>query len=228
VSETVASVLRRKGYDGHLRVLPLGVDTARLQPAGVDPGRPFTVGYVGRLAEEKGVDLLLRALAILGDRGPLTLIAGDGPAAGDLRQLSRLLGIDGRVEWPGYVDHGSVADLYRRLDLLAVPSRTVPSWIEQFGRVVIEALACEVPVVASDSGELPQLIAQTGGGWTFPEDDADALARTIAAAAEAPAERRRRGAAGRRMVLQRYDLDAVASSFAETVEEAVRRRVPDA
>jgi glycosyltransferase involved in cell wall biosynthesis len=226
VSDEVAGVLRRKGYRGPLRVLPLGVDTRRLRPAQGDRRAPFTVGYVGRLADEKGVDVLLRALSKSGDGGPHALIAGDGPAASELRALARRLGLGGRVDWTGYVDHGSVADVYRRLDLLVVPSLTVPSWKEQFGRVVIEALACEVPVVASDSGELPQLIAQTGGGWSFPEGDPEALARTIAEALATPGERRRRASAGREVVLQRYDLDALASSFAETVEEAVRRTAP--
>ena len=68
------------------------------------------------------------------------------------------------------------ADGYAQLDVLVLPSRTTPTWKEQFGRVIVEALWCGVPVVGSDSGEIPWLIGLTGGGLMFPEGDHAALA----------------------------------------------------
>ena len=70
-----------------------------------------------------------------------------------------------------------MAAAYARFDVLVLPSRTTPTWKEQFGRVIIEALWCGVPVIGSDSGEIPWLIELTGGGLVFPEGDSDALAR---------------------------------------------------
>jgi len=221
VSEEVATVLRRKGYAGSMRVLPLGVDTRRIRPGTRDDGPAFTVGYVGRLSEEKGVDTLLRAMARVGDAGVRCEIVGDGPAAGELAELIGTLALDRRVEWRGYVAHGQVADIYERIDVIVVPSRTTPSWKEQFGRVVIEALASGVPVITSDSGELPRLVAETGGGWTYAEDDVDALAARITHARDAVDERRRKAATGRAAVVRKYDVNVVARSFAEEIERAI-------
>jgi glycosyltransferase involved in cell wall biosynthesis len=122
------------------------------------------------------------------------------------------------------VPHERAADVYSRCDAVVVPSQTTPRWREQFGRVVIEALACGVPVLASDSGELPALVSRTGGGWTFPEGDSASLARQIDTLARDRGELKRRGAAGRVAVEREFDLDALADRFADVVAEAVARR----
>ena len=98
------------------------------------------------------------------------------------------------------LSHERMAEGFARLDVLALPSRTTPTWKEQFGRVIVEALWCGVPVVGSDSGEIPWLIGLTGGGLVFPEGDDAALAGRLTELREDPALRQRlatQGGAGR-------------------------------
>jgi glycosyltransferase involved in cell wall biosynthesis len=226
ISRPVADLLRARGYRGPIALMPPGIDISSFPelPARRGEGRPFTVGYVGRLADEKGVDTLIDALVRPATAGMRALIAGDGPAANDLRARAARSGVNGRVSWVGYVSHDRVADVYGQVDLVVVPSRTTEAWTEQFGRVVVEALACGVPVLASDSGELPTLVADTGGGWTFPEGDADALAARLATLATDPGERRARADRGRARVGELYDVDAVAQRLTEIVRAAARPR----
>lgn len=216
VTRSVEAVLRRKGYRGPLEVLPLPVE---VQIADAPPRRDttsFRVGYIGRLTPEKGVDALLRALARTSGIG--CRIAGDGPDAPRLRQLVATLGLEDRVDWLGYVDHDATADFYRSVHVVVVPSRTTPGWTEQFGRVVLEALAAGVPVIASDSGELPTLVGELGGGWIVPEDDVEALAATIARASREPRDREQRARVGRHRVEAGYGLSSIADRLVELLD----------
>jgi len=150
-------------------------------------GRPLQVGFVGRIAHAKGIDTLLRAVALLatatkGNRDIAIHIYGDGEPAyvAQLRQLQHDLAIpEGVVQWHGAVAHRNVPDAIRSLDVLVVPTAPYKGYKEQFGRVVIEALACRIPLITSDNGELPVLIRQTGGGLVFPAENAQELARCI-------------------------------------------------
>lgn len=218
VSDAVLDVLRAKGYRGPASVLPLPVD---LEPRAHRGLRPLTVGFVGRLVGEKGVDLILEALRDVQDAR--AIVVGEGPDREALATRAASIGVDSRVEWRGYVPHDRVGDVYGDMDVLAVPSRPIEGWTEQFGRVVVEALACGVPVIASDSGELPRLIAETGGGWIFRHDDSRGLAQCIREAAD-PAERARRAEQGRRKVSERFTVRSVATGFVEAVEGALAGR----
>ena len=225
VSANVAAVLRRKGYRGGYAVLPLGIDTGLYRP---DPAElshngaehPLTVGYVGRITAEKGLDTLLSAMRLLPRERLHALIIGDGPAAAALQRRASMLGLEGRVSWLGYVPHDETPAVYRRMDVLVVPSRTVSNWKEQFGRVVIEALACGVPVVTSDSGELPGLVSATGGGWTFPEGNAERLAAILRTLVSRRADLRMYGSRGRAVVREQFDIDALADRFITCVQAA--------
>jgi glycosyltransferase involved in cell wall biosynthesis len=223
VTDEVAGVLRAKGYAGRTEVLPLWVDTERYSPHGARPGeRPFTVGYVGRLAGEKGVDTLLDALRRV-DR-TRALIVGEGPEGEALRQRAAAHGLAERVRWSGYVAHDDMVHAYRSMDVLVVPSKTVPGWKEQFGRVVPEALACGVPVVTSDSGELPGLVRATGGGWTFPEGRDRDLAGLLERLGADEDSRRGRAAEGREAVKRLFGADAVADRLGAVLSDVLAAR----
>lgn len=220
VSEAVLDVLSGKGYEGRAEILPLWVDPYAYGSQGLPSERPPTLGFVGRLTPEKGLDVLLDALARL-PSDVRAVVAGAGPAEPELRRRADALGLAGRVSWLGFVEHERMPGVYGQLDLLVVPSRTTAGWKEQFGRVVIEALAARVPVVAADSGELSRLLSSTEGGWLFPEGDVAALAGTLRRLLASPGELDQAARVGRAAVERRFGVAVVADHFATVVEEIV-------
>ncbi len=130
------------------------------------------MGYVGRLVPEKGLEGLLEAVA--GLRGAWRLhIVGHGPQEAELKARVRHLGLSHRVAFEGWLPSMRMPAFYRSLDALVLPSRSQPNWVEQFGRVLIEAMSCAVPVVGSDCGEIPTVVGDAG--LVFPEGDVEAL-----------------------------------------------------
>ena len=127
--------------------------------------------------------------------------------------LAAQLGIAERVTFLGRQGSGEMARFYHALDVLVLPSRTLPNWKEQFGRVLIEAMACAVPVIGSTSGEIPHVIGDAG--LLFPEGDVDALRACLRMLAADPAERARLGEAGRRRVLAHYTMRQIAERTLE-------------
>lgn len=115
-------------------------------------------------------------------------LVGDGPARPQLVELARKLGVADRVEWLPPVPADGMAEVLAGLDVLVLPSRTTRVWKEQFGRVLIEAMACKVPVVGSDSGAIPEVVGDAG--LTFPEGDGDALAHCLRRLMDSPELRR--------------------------------------
>jgi glycosyltransferase involved in cell wall biosynthesis len=171
-SAEAGAILRRKGLDGELAQLPLGVDVERFRPVEhATPAGTLRVGFVGRLIPHKGVDVLLNAVAL--DHRFAAEVFGAGPEADRLVALADQLGIRDRVTFHGYVDEEKMPDTYRQFDVLAVPSVPTSGWIEQFGRVVVEAQAAGIPVVASSSGALPDVVGDVG--LLVPPGDPPAL-----------------------------------------------------
>lgn len=214
-NQAAVDVFRAKGYRGPYRIIPqFGVDPALFfPPAARDPGRAFIIGSANRrLVPEKGVDLLLRAAADLPGVWRLH-IAGDGPALPGLRRLAAELGIVARVHFDGPLPSDQVAPYLRDLDVLVMTSRTLPNWQEQFGRVLVEAMACGVPVVGSDSGEIPNVIGDAG--LIVPEEDIDALRRGLLQLMQDDALRLDMGQRGRQRVMERFTQARIA---ADTVD----------
>lgn len=175
--------LRDRGFTGDLAHLPLGVDVERYSPADRSPpSGVLRVGYVGRLTHQKGVDVLLAAVAR--DRRLRAEIVGSGPTGNELVERARRLGVSDRVVFTGHVDASLLPDVYRRFDAVAVPSVPVPGLLEQFGRVVVEAQAAGVPVVASALGALPDVVGD--GGILVPPGDPEALADALARLLDEP------------------------------------------
>lgn len=156
-SSDAATVLREKGFAGPIEVVPqFGIDPELFTPPAVDITKdgPLLVGFVGRLVEGKGLQILLRALADIPQDWQLDVI-GTGPTRDEQQALARSLGIEARVRFLGQLPSTEMPARVRQFDLLVAPSLTTKRWKEQFGRMLVEAMACEVPVIGSDSGEIP-------------------------------------------------------------------------
>lgn len=172
------AIVERKGYPGRASVIPLGLDLAHFTPSSSGPrGRDgsIVVGYAGRLERHKGVHVLLEAMAR--DARLHLRAAGHGAEHDGLVARAVDLGLSDRVVFTGAVGQADLPDFYRSLDVLAVPSLTTDSWVEQFGRVAVEAMACGVPVVASNSGALPDVVSDAG--LLVPPGDSAALATAL-------------------------------------------------
>jgi glycosyltransferase involved in cell wall biosynthesis len=159
------------------------VDTRVFRPLGRQPSEAFVVAYAGRFVPEKGLDTLLQAVADLGSGVELWLI-GNGPDRPVLESLSQELGIEERVRWIEPVSSEKMAEILARVDVVVLPSCTTRVWKEQFGRILVEAMACKVPVVGSDSGAIPEVVGDAG--LIFPEGDATALAECLRRLKESP------------------------------------------
>jgi glycosyltransferase involved in cell wall biosynthesis len=168
VAQTLGS---RAGYDNRpMSLIPLGVDVEEFYPdktagqtvhrsLGWEQPGPPVIGYLGRFVPEKGLELLTRALDRL--QTPWrALFVGAGPQEPLLRAWAERHG--DRVRLCTDVKHAAVPRYLNAMDIVCAPSQTTPRWREQFGRMIIEAFACGVPFVGSDSGEIPHVVRDAG------------------------------------------------------------------
>jgi len=213
-SPDATRVVRARGYDGPVTAIGYGVDLATFTPAsslaGRSPSGVLRIGYVGRLIEEKGLDEALDAMALSG--APVSLsIMGEGPYEAGLRERVAALGLSNRVSFRGWGGPADVADFIRSLDALVLLTRTTNAVREQFGRVIIEAQACGVPVIGSTCGAIPDVVGD--GGWIVPERDARALREVLDKIAGDAALARAKGLAARANVQARFTYEAVATAL---------------
>lgn len=217
-------VLRYKGYVGDVHVVPqFGVDPELFSPAHAEPGDDggqFVIGYAGGLVPEKGVDLLLEAVAGIEHPATSVVIAGEGADEPRLRNLTERLSLVQRVQFVGRIPSPGMPEFYRSLSVLVLPSVAQANWKEQFGRVLVEAMACGVPVVGSDSGEIPHVIGEAG--LVFPERDVAALQGCLRRLASDRGLRAQLGVEGRRRVLERYTQRHVAEATYAVYQTVVR------
>jgi glycosyltransferase involved in cell wall biosynthesis len=209
-NEDAVDVIRRKGYQGPVAVFPqFGVDAELFVPRPRPVGRPLRIGYVGRLVEQKNVDILVRAFAPLAHQAEL-IVTGRGPEEAALRALAGELGVGEHTRFIGALESAAVAPAMADLDVLVLPSRTTPNWAEQFGRVLVEAMACEVAVVGSSSGEIPTVIGEPS--LVFPEGDVAALGAILRRLMEHPEQRVEYARRGRERALARYTQQHIADA----------------
>lgn len=211
-----ASVIRR--------VYP-GVDLALWpsRPANVG-GRAgshdLTIGFAGRLARGKGLDVVLRAMAKCKRSQDLRLeVAGDGPMRAEWAELAVSLGIDDRVHFRGWID--SLADFWQECDVAVVPSFGLS---ESFGMTAIEAMSGGVPIVVSNCGGLAEILSRGDCGSAFPPGDVEALASQLDDYAEHPDVRLARGASARKCVERDFNIERCASELRDVCSKVVGRR----
>ncbi len=214
-----AAIWPAKGYAGPISVIPqFGIDPDLFQPPpNRDSGRAFVIGSAGRrLVHEKGIDLLLKAAAGLPGIWQVQ-IAGEGPERAALEQLAVELGIGERVHFDGVIPSDQMPAYLGQLDVLVMPSRTLPNWKEQFGRTLVEAMACGVVVAGSDSGEIPNVVGDAG--LIFPEDDESTLRDQLLLLMTGQTPREPLRQAGRQRVLANYTQQRIADQTVAVYRE---------
>jgi glycosyltransferase involved in cell wall biosynthesis len=177
----------------------------------------FWLGFVGKISPEKGWHVLIDALSQLPGNAK-AVFAGDGPDVMKLNQEVKLRGLEGRVLFAGPMAPPGIRALYRQVDAVVVPSLTTPRWMEQFGRVIAEAMAAERAVVGSTSGAIPEVIADAG--LLVDEGDAGALANALRNLQQDEALRHRLGRAARLRFEQEFSIDVYARRLANIMNSA--------
>jgi glycosyltransferase involved in cell wall biosynthesis len=211
------------GATGAVAVTPHAVPAWQTPSNGArDHGDKFTVGYAGRLVPEKGIEILVRAVRSL-DPPVRLLLAGDGPLAGLVHGFASP---NLEVELARGVDHDDMDRVYRRMDVLVLPSLTTERWAEQFGRVLVEAMSQGVPVIGSSSGEIPWVIETTGGGLVVPEGDHVALGTVLAELRANPSRRGELGREGQSAAKRLFSAPAAASALEQVFDLALIRGAP--
>ncbi|MEH1832528.1 MAG: hormogonium polysaccharide biosynthesis glycosyltransferase HpsO [Nostoc sp.] len=231
-----AEILRQRGYQGAIKIMPqLGVDenlfTPKGQPElaanlGIRKG-DFVVGFVGRFVQEKGLLTLLQALISLKNRPWKLLLLGRGELQTELIKIATDNNIKERLILVESVPHDKVTNYINLMSTLVLPSETTSKfktltsvgWKEQFGHVLIEAMACQIPVIGSDSGEIPYVIGDAG--LVFPEGDAQALANCLVKLIDKPYYAHTLGEMGYKKAMIKYTNKALAKQQLEFYQELV-------
>ncbi len=227
-------ILREHGYRGKVKVLPqLGVDEKLFSPQ-IQPelmsklaitNNDFVIGFVGRFVPEKGILTLIKALTGLPELSWKLLLLGRGELKEKIEQTATEAGIKDRLIMVESVPHDEVPCYINLMSTLVLPSETTyqfttltaAGWKEQFGHVLIEAMACRVAVVGSDSGEIPNVIEDAG--LVFPEGDAQALKNCLQQLIEQPELLDKLAQKGLDRARERYTNTALAQQQLEFYQE---------
>jgi glycosyltransferase involved in cell wall biosynthesis len=207
VSRWLADEVERLAPGTATTVAPMPVATDLFCPGGERAKNRLL--FVGRLNAQKGIEHLLYALTELRTDATLDVV-GDGAARTQLEQLAAERGIANRIRWHGSLKQPELAALYQRASAVVVPSTD-----EGLGMVAIEALLCEAPVIAFDSGGLRDIIKHDKTGILVAPGDRSALARGIDSLLQDEARGRDLGKAGRLYALSAFAPESAARKYAE-------------
>ena len=220
-----ADILKDRGYRGKTTVMPqLGVDEKLFSPQAqpelaakynLQPD-DFVIGFVGRFVPEKGILTLIKALTQLKNLSWKLLLLGRGELKETIQQTTKTAGIEDRLIMVESVPHDAVPRYINLMNVLLLPSETTykfktltaAGWKEQFGHVLIEAMACGVAVIGSDSGEIPHVIKDAG--LIFPEGDTLALQDCLQKLMQNPELTQELAQKGRDRALKMYTNQALA------------------
>jgi glycosyltransferase involved in cell wall biosynthesis len=222
VSRECETTIIERGFHGPIDIFNFGYDLLPPDEARRNDLRSkfgitgFAVGYVGRFVEEKGIDVLLRAIARVPEA--TGFIAGDGPLSAPLALLASELGIADRVSFCGPLAPSDAMDVIAALDVCVLPSRTRQNWKEQFGRVLVEAMAQGVPVIGSSSGAIPETMGDAG--IVFEEDAVEELAAAIRSTLQ-PSRRAEMIERGLERAKTCYSIDAVTNVLENALLQSV-------
>lgn len=202
-------VWQEKGYTGPTTVIPqFGVDPALYPFNWPEPkANAFKIAFIGRLVAEKGVWLLLEALQQLPDYVSLDYV-GSGPLDVQLKEKVAALGLHDRVNFIPWMPSAELPAYMHVPDVMVLPSISRANWVEQFGRVLVEAMACGLPVICSDCGEMPNVVGDAG--LVFPENNVVALVAHLQTLIDRPGDRLGLATKGRQRVHDQFTQKAVA------------------
>jgi len=212
------NLLTRKGYERPHLLSPLGVDVDVFKPDPRQRARTFVelgwqnhgppvIGFSGRLVPAKGLSLLMHALDAC--REPWrALFLGAGQMEPELRRWADKYQDKVRIL---RVPHESVPRYVNAMDILCAPSQTTPAWREQFGRMLVEAFACGVPVIGSNSGEIANVVGDAG--LIVGENDVAGWTLAIQDLLSSPAKRRELGEIGLALARSRYTWPIIAREY---------------
>lgn len=217
-SELRAEIEGRVRDPAAIQLIPNGVDTARFAPRGRAPAADTRILYVGRLSSEKNLETLVAAVAKLAPRqeARLTLV-GDGPLDERLRAAAAQLGV--RLELVPSVDHRELPRRYGEADAFVLPS-----FVEGHSKVLIEAMSCGLPCIASDIPANRSVLADGAAGLLFDPHDAGALASRLEQVLGQPRLAADLGQRARQRVLTHYDLAALVAREIELLQRVARPR----
>lgn len=236
-NQDAADILRDHGYQNAVQVMPqLGVDevlfSAQEQPElrdklGISP-EEFVIGFVGRFVKEKGILTLLKAVASLPKTPWKLLLLGRGELKETILEEAEKMGIKERLIMIESVPHDQVSRYINLMTVLVLPSETTyqfktltaVGWKEQFGHVLIEAMACQVPVIGSDSGEIPNVIKDAG--LIFPEGDDQALKQCLQRMIENKLLAQELADKGYQRVLKNYTNKALAKQLLSFYQQLLK------
>jgi glycosyltransferase involved in cell wall biosynthesis len=175
--------------------------------------------FIGKLTEQKGLAHLFHAMTMMRSQPRLDVVGAGRIADSQYRTLARDLGLEGRVTWHPLLTQQELADLYRSAAI-----HVIPAVDEGLGLTAVEALLSETPVVAFDSGGLPDVVFPDRTGLLVPARDQQALARALDDLLADAGKRQRMGRAGRELLLERFGPTAVAEQYAAILQQAAHSR----
>jgi glycosyltransferase involved in cell wall biosynthesis len=215
-SEFLKSKLIKAGvHESNITVIPYGVDYENID---LKKGRRNSIVFSGRLNQEKGVDLLFRAISKIEHKELETVIIGDGPQRKEYEQIARKLGVEAKfTSWLN--DRKEYFDYLKNAICVVVPSL----WIENCPLVIGEAFACGTPVIGTNSGGIKELINDSGAGFVV-ERDPDEIAEKIRVLVENTMLRDEMGEKGREYAEKHFNWEKNVEKLVKVYEKILAEK----